>query len=277
MKTITPKFSNQLAKYSALSVAMIAGADAMGQIEYTDINPDEGGDITYQLDIDNNGVDDFNIANLYGNLLLNFYFSPPAGNSFINTTSSAGGLGSYPTGLDMGDAISSGNTGWASGNVYNWMGTWDNINGCMRANAEFCGAVGDKYLGLKFDVDGATHYGWARIGAINGSTTNWSIKDYAYNTTADEAINAGQTTLSLNDNSLRGNIAISAFDKTISISNLNNSASYQVYDILGKQVLSGTIESSEQTISAANTTSGIYIIKLVDLTTNATISKKIVL
>ncbi|OIQ29916.1 MAG: hypothetical protein BM564_03845 [Bacteroidetes bacterium MedPE-SWsnd-G2] len=278
MKKTTQKLSSQLAKYGALSLAMAGAADASGQIEYTDITPDEGGDITYLLDLDNNGIDDYNIANVSGNLLLNFYFTPAAGsNSFINTMPSAAGMGSYPTGLDMGDVISSSNGDWTYGNFYNWMGTWDNINGCTRANAEFCGAVGDKYLGLKFDIDGATHYGWARIGAINGSTTNWVIKDYAYNTTADEAINAGQTTLSINDNELANSVEVIAVDKTITVNNLDNAVNYNVYSLTGQVLQSGKLESGANSINMNTVASGIYVIELTDTETQAKFAKKVIL
>lgn len=277
MKKTTQKFTDQLAKYGALSLAMAGAADASGQIEYTDITPDAGGGITYQLDLDNNGVDDFNVGNLNGNVLLNIYFTPPTGNSFINNMPSAGGVGSYPTGLDNGDVISSGNSDWAAGNVYNWMGTWDNVNQCTRVNADFCGAVGDKYLGLKFDIDGATHYGWARIGAINGSTLNWSIKDYAYNTVADEPINAGQTTLGLNDNELANSVEVIAIDKTITVNNLDNDVTFNVYSISGKLIKSGSLGTDTNEISMNGTTPGIYIIELTSIVNQAKFAKKVVL
>ena len=46
------------------------------------------------------------------------------------------------------------------------------------------------YLGLKFNKNGQTHYGWAQINIV--SVTQWTIKDYAYNATANKSIKAGQ-------------------------------------------------------------------------------------
>ena len=275
MKTITPKFSKQLAKYSALSVAMVAGADAVGQIEYTDLSPDVGGDVLYLLDLDNNGVVDYNVGHFYANIVLNVYFYD-ASNSFINTTSAVGV--NYPTALDMGDTISSGNSNWDAGGAFNILGVYGGVNGCnSRPSAEFCGAVGDKYLGLKFDIDGATHYGWARIAAVTGSPTNWAIKDYAYNTTADEAINAGQTTLSINDNELANSVEVIAVDKTITVNNLDNAVNYNVYSLTGQVLQSGKLESGANSINMNTVASGIYVLELTDTETQAKFAKKVIL
>ena len=46
-------------------------------------------------------------------------------------------------------------------------------------------------LGLRFDIAGATHYGWARLRVP--SPTSFTLLDYAYNSVPDEAILAGQT------------------------------------------------------------------------------------
>jgi hypothetical protein len=55
--------------------------------------------------------------------------------------------------------------------------------------------VTDRYLGLKFKIDGKTHYGWARLSVdLPG---NFKIKatltGYAYETVPDKSIRAGQT------------------------------------------------------------------------------------
>jgi hypothetical protein len=57
--------------------------------------------------------------------------------------------------------------------------------------------AGDRFLGLKFTLNGETHYGWAliRVGAgLVGkhATINASLLGYAYDTVAGQAIGAGQ-------------------------------------------------------------------------------------
>jgi hypothetical protein len=49
----------------------------------------------------------------------------------------------------------------------------------------------DKYLGLRFLIDGKTHYGWLRI-SHNLNEAKLAIKDYAYNKTAGQPIKAGE-------------------------------------------------------------------------------------
>jgi hypothetical protein len=52
--------------------------------------------------------------------------------------------------------------------------------------------VKDRYLGLEFQIDGETHYGWARLSVV-GKTMTAKLTGYAYETTADTPIAAGKT------------------------------------------------------------------------------------
>lgn len=49
---------------------------------------------------------------------------------------------------------------------------------------------GDRFLGLKFRINGGSHYGWVRIEVL--SLTEWIVKDYAYNAAPNSPIVAGQ-------------------------------------------------------------------------------------
>jgi len=48
----------------------------------------------------------------------------------------------------------------------------------------------DKYLGLKFTLGGNTHYGWALLD-VAADSSEFTIKEYCYNTTPGEGIHAG--------------------------------------------------------------------------------------
>ena len=61
------------------------------------------------------------------------------------------------------------------------------VSGAFPYNENWNG-VTDKYLGLQFVVGGNTHYGWARLD-VDGDI--WTLKDYAYDETADQGIAAG--------------------------------------------------------------------------------------
>jgi hypothetical protein len=55
--------------------------------------------------------------------------------------------------------------------------------------------VSNRYLGLKFKIDGKTHYGWARLTVqLPGNfLVKATLTGYAYETVAGKAIRAGQT------------------------------------------------------------------------------------
>jgi hypothetical protein len=54
------------------------------------------------------------------------------------------------------------------------------------------GLIGQRYLGLKFVVNGKTHYGWARVKGKQG-TYEYSLTGYAYETIPNKPIITGQT------------------------------------------------------------------------------------
>ncbi|MBE9490507.1 MAG: T9SS type A sorting domain-containing protein, partial [Bacteroidetes bacterium] len=133
----------------------------------------------------------------------------------------------------------------------------------------------DKYLGLRFNISGNTHYGWARLTvSVAGST--WVIKDYAYNTIPDEPITAGQMTLGIDDNVFSG-VKIVALNKSVALYNLPQQTDYRLFSLTGQSVLNGKISNTTHVIEANTLSSGIYVIELKDKISNAVIRKKIVL
>jgi len=51
--------------------------------------------------------------------------------------------------------------------------------------------VNDRYLGLKFQVDGETHFGWARVSVTKGCFYTLTLTGYAYETVPNRQIRAG--------------------------------------------------------------------------------------
>ena len=66
--------------------------------------------------------------------------------------------------------------------------------------------VSSQYLGLRFDIGGATHYGWARLSVSNSLDMNTAVTavlhDWAYEDQADAPIIAGATSSVPEPNSL---------------------------------------------------------------------------
>lgn len=274
-KITSKKLSKQLAKYSALTVAIGGIADANGQINYTDVQPDFAGGIgsEFFLDLDNNGTNDFRIFNDSSNNLL---IEPlAASNQFLGSGSSSSYA--YPYALSNGAPISASAAGSWFNNGYS-MGQASLNYGSSSSTCSFgnwCD-VTDRYLPLRFDVGGNTHYGWARLD-VDAIGNVWSVKDYAYNETADEVILAGQQTLTVETSSIN-DIKIVSLNKTIGLYNLQSATSYRLLNMTGKEVLKGnTLADHSFVIDANSIANGVYIIELTDSNSKAVTRKKLVL
>lgn len=271
-KTTQNKLSNRLVKYGALSAAIAGVADASGQIVYTDIADFTGGaTVDYNLDLDNDGTADFIIdASSDGSSL---YFAVKLNNNSISNNSWLGSqpFYNYPFALDAGNTVSSGQTTWFGGTN---VGTLNFVS-CYfgSGSSNWCGQT-DKYLGLRFQIAGQTHYGWARLD-VSASGDAFTVKDYAYNSVPGEAINAGQT-LGVADNSVSA-IKVVALNKSISLFNLPAGTTYNLYSTSGQSVLKGVTNNDTYVIEAASIATGVYVLELNDTATNAVIRKKVVL
>lgn len=280
MKTNKSKNLDQkLSRYSALILAIGGLTEVNAQIVYTDIDPDETGSFNsyYFFDIDNNGTIDFNLVNNVS-LYYTSYYPDPIINSnnlllYTITNSvlmSSSGITSMALALDSGAVISSGQNQWG-GSVL----AMDYGSGCFTGDI-WCD-VTDKYLGLRFKIDGNDHYGWARLD-VGNAPHQYTLKDYAYNSVAGQAILAGQTVLSI-----EGHIPISSVkvvnsvNKTILLSNLTARVDFIVYSIAGKKILDGFLNNSENEIDLSAFSNGIYILELIDYNTGNSYLKKIVI
>jgi len=270
-KTTKKNLSNRLAKYGALTVAIAGVADASGQIIYTDIDPDfsGGGSGSFHLlDLNNDTTTDYVIFGIGApGVAIYAYSSNP--NSFVGEQPAY----TYPWALNNGDPISAGQTTWFS--AYNNVGTL-NYASCYVAGggggSNWCG-VTDKYLGLRFNIGLNTHYGWARLD-VSFAGDSFTIKDYAYNSTPNAPINAGQT---LGVEEFGGNIfaRITCVDRIVTISQLQGDASFRVISITGQVVKEGTTNLETQDISLETLSGGVYVVEVSDLNSNGVIRKKV--
>jgi hypothetical protein len=68
----------------------------------------------------------------------------------------------------------------------------------------------DRYLGLKFQINGKTHYGWARLSAVGGFDCAARLTGYAYETVPNKPIVAGRKTgpdVNANESAMLGRLA----------------------------------------------------------------------
>ncbi|HEX9826147.1 MAG TPA: hypothetical protein VGA80_06075 [Flavobacteriaceae bacterium] len=276
-KTTQNLLSKRLTQYGTLSLALAGIAEADGQIVYTDIDPDHNqGMGSYLLNVNSDGtlsdgVDDFEIfihstkdlriKPLVANNEVLGDFNPLSGTTYV-----------FPYALNSGAVISNSAGGSWFDNGY-FTGVQD-LNYDSGARGHWVN-VADKYLGLRFKIGSDTHYGWARM-SVGTSGDTWVIKDYAYNATPDESINAGQKTLAIGNNEL-AKVKIVSLNKSIGLYNLPERTQYNVFSLTGQLVLKGDTTGHSYVVEANTVSKGIYVIELIDSSTNAVMRKKIIL
>jgi hypothetical protein len=180
---------------SAAGVSLLALAQtAEAKIVYTKTNQVIGKNGVYELDLNRDGNIDFLIrqhgysnssSGVYG-----LYAQNALGNAVQGSANSMFKLASaLPRGAQIGPGqnfVSSHSRGEIMVRVLNSfthsnvVGKWVNVQ--------------NRYLGLKFDISGKTHYGWARltvqrVGRLHITAT---LTGYAYETIADSGLRAGQ-------------------------------------------------------------------------------------
>ncbi|MGA2980150.1 MAG: hypothetical protein ABSD76_11220 [Terriglobales bacterium] len=181
-------------------VLLAVGWPAEAQIVYTPTNITIGLNSSYNLDVNNDGVTDFTITTEDIG-----YLQPPwllLNGSVSETSASENGalIGPLSEGDEIGpDQVFSGGTvdlesfflkcGKQKGATchYAHSGPWD------------VHLKGKRYLGLSFQLNGETYYGWAQLTLLiptapwEGGVVGAKLSGYAYESTPGMPIDAGQT------------------------------------------------------------------------------------
>jgi hypothetical protein len=169
-------------------VGLLAAAwPAEAQIVYTYTNITIRPNGSYNLDVNNDGVTDFTIAAEYSGLVYGSVSETPASENAVL-------IGPLSEGDEIGpDQVFSGGTvdlesfilkcGKRKGAPchYEHSGPWD------------VHLKGKRYLGLSFQLNGETYYGWAQLTLLEGGVEGVKLSGYAYESTPGMPINAGQT------------------------------------------------------------------------------------
>lgn len=266
-KTTSRNLSKRLTQYGSLSAAIAGIANINAQAGYTDppdIFVQQDGMFSAEIDFNDDSVFELKFYQLSGYAAI-----------WANADYSAEILGStnppdvYPYVLMQSDAIS---------NQSNWRsGTFQKLNYYSNLLGNWAGET-EKFLGVRFRIGALIHYGWLRLTVSANAADGIWIHDYYFNPTANQPVQAGQfAPLGVEENTI-SKVKIVALNKTIALFNLPQATDYSVYTMTGKLALDGKItNSSKYSIEANTLSSGIYIIELRDLNSNAVVRKKIVL
>jgi len=275
--------THQRMKHALLLLALIA-TQANAQIIYTDVTPDatySGTNDSCYLDLDNDGEADYLIIRREDPYYcFTCLMATPQLRVLI-----------FP----LGTNVISGFT-WLSqqfpqchqyGQVIGTNLTYSATNGLMRDASPGGGCpphlVGcspwplfswanypEGYLGLRFDIAGATHYGWARLSIP--SAAGFTLKDYAYNSVPGEPIAAGDdgSTTGITSIALRTmQVSPNPFTAALSISlqtGTTGSVRCKVLSLAGQELLTRTVAAtsgpSSITLDLASLAPGTYLLEM---------------
>jgi hypothetical protein len=173
-----------------LAYAIVAGASVTASatpldaaVIYTDpadVTLVNIGDLA-SIDLDNDGLADFVVS-------LGFAFLGVNGSSYENAIEAYEFASAYA--LNAGSVID-------SEPRYFWLNSGDLIRATYYGLVGFWVNAQDKYLGLRFRINGGDYFGWARLdarGAFNPDVISGTLKDFAYESCVGEPIAAGATT-----------------------------------------------------------------------------------
>lgn len=262
-KTTPNSLEKKIKAYSMAAVAAMAAQPATAAVVYTDIDPDTtftGVNGDYLLDLNGDGVDDFNLQFTVGSASRSVRIYPSVGNEVLGSGNSSF---FYPFALSLNDPISAAQSAWngtANGGYLTL--AWLYTTGGSYGN--WFGAS-DKYLGLRFQVGGNWHYGWCRLD-IDATCTYMTVKDYAYDSSPNTAIAAGnQGQVGMNKHLLPAEIDIFAFDRILTVDLKDvalNNANLSLISINGQEVLNSAITGNRMQFALGELKKGLYLATL---------------
>ena len=179
------------------TLALTPPADASVVVTHTNISIFVGS--PGSIDLNKDGIDDFRFSATDGGYVPSFVGSllvaPLTGGKVVGGNRGPGGA--YASAMASGANI--GATAHFSSSVGRGQLAVERsfYNQSSPATHKYYGqwhSVTNRYLGVRFLIKGAIHYGWVRLTNVTGSSA--TITEYAYETVANKSIAAGATTSS---------------------------------------------------------------------------------
>ena len=206
--------------------------NTQAQVVYTDVNPDSLVSSSYELDLNNDGSPEFLIEKTTdGGIDIVQATGLSDQDSLIGYYAGFPAITGYPSALSSNEVID---------------GTATFVDeGVMGGDHELIMEDADwpdgfnRYLGLKFNISGEVHYGWAKI-KISTDYVAFTITEYAYNATAGAAINSGVVSVEENTPVAEMTVFPNPVSENATFSfylHDESAIELSVYDLSGKQIL----------------------------------------
>ncbi|MEI8204395.1 MAG: T9SS type A sorting domain-containing protein [Bacteroidota bacterium] len=264
-KTNTISFETKLKAYSTIAMGLIGVGALNAQIVYHDVNPDQtlvADSVGNNMDVDMDGdaVIDFQFNfRTYGTGLANIQANLMSGadttNNKVMTTLQGYTAFGYACALALNAPIAPGDANFRFGvgqailaSVY---------GGTLYGH---CGTGSDVYLGVQFTIGTAKHYGWIRVSGVTSNGSTGTVKDWAYQSTANTQILAGQMVQSVNELTPE-NININAFNGKLHVRfNTAIEGNVSVMNLMGQEVLTSRIDNRNMVLDVSNLAKGVYVV-----------------
>lgn len=205
--TFSDVLNRGLTAYTITAITAGVGALALAQpaeasvvVTKTNIAVNFGSQVS--IDLNNDGVNDFTLAAEGANYDHSFYGTfaaiPLHGGGVVG--GNRGPLGPYASALAKGANV--GPSAHFSSSVGRGQLTVERFNGFASASTiityygKWAPGAGTQYLGVKFIINGQTHYGWIALSLSKNSELSGTITEYAYETVANKKVGAGNTSAS---------------------------------------------------------------------------------
>jgi hypothetical protein len=200
----TENIHHRLALYSAAALTAGVGMLAMAQpaegsvvVTKTNLQITLGGQVA--IDLNKDGVNDLMLFDEGANYDHSFYRTlaaiPLNGGKVVG--GNRGPLGPYASALTKGANI--GPSAHFSSSQARGQLTVERALGSESASVfityygKFQPGSGAHYLGIKFLINGQTHYGWLQLTVNTDGALGTTVTEYAYETVANKKIGAGAT------------------------------------------------------------------------------------
>lgn len=252
--------SKKILNYGAMSAAILGASTAAGQIVFTDIDDATLANIDEELAIDFDGDGTIDITIELGNFTggpaaVAFPGTPSSANSNAFVGSSTGGGFDYPSNLSEGSLIDGASPLTGAG------GRGDLYFYACYPNSQWCGEVTDGFLGVAFDISGSNHFGWVRMDVASngaGGVGSITIRDFAYESTADLGIEAGNS-LSVDDEAFEGFTYFVDSNNMLNLDARTPIQNVNVYSITGQEVMTQTLNNTRAAVNVGALSTGVYL------------------
>jgi hypothetical protein len=186
---VHPRLDKNLAAYmvaaGAAGASLLAVQSAEAKIVYTQANITIAPRTTVPLDLNHDGVNDFVVSRWQYDQVSHLSVAhKAASNGVISKNQAPGAAAALPFGVQIGPnrffegAGSMATQGSQSGTIFFSGGPWKDAH--------------NRYLGLRFSVNGETHYGWARLTVTAKGGLVATLTGYAYETVANRPVIVGK-------------------------------------------------------------------------------------